>query len=233
MLRGSPCVGERSEGSSLASTDTSERDGGRGLLPHQREDTKSPGQWPYVVAVAEVVRRRLASNTLARRAPKRASGASEQGPDAARVPAVGIARCSSASTCRRMKGRRDPDRVVEPGRGIGEDPGWRESVIRRVRGTSREDREHAGPGRASREVASPAPGKGSLTMEGTSGRHAPRSFTSARERRPRLLSIEPTGASRANTSAARPTGEGPGRSARASGATGVSEAWSGGAPRVE
>lgn len=48
-----------------------------------------------------------------------------------------------------------------------------------------------------------------------------------------LSLILPTGAPRANTSASRPTGEGPGRSAAQGGATGVSEARSPRAPRVE
>lgn len=88
---------------------------------------------------------------------------------------------------RRAKGRRDPDRVVEPGRGFGEVPGWRESVTRRFV-FLREEGAGRGTGVNLARGSPPDPGKGSLTMEGTSGRHAPRSFTRARARRPRLLS---------------------------------------------
>jgi hypothetical protein len=57
---------------------TREKDGGRGLPPC--EDTKSSGLVARTsIVVAEVGRRRLASNKLGRRAPKRAAGSSEQG----------------------------------------------------------------------------------------------------------------------------------------------------------
>lgn len=73
-------------------------------------------------------------------------------------------------------------------------------------------------------------------MEGTSGRHAPRPFTGARARRPRLLphrSPNPTGAPRANTSASCPPREGAWALGGEVEATGVSEARSPRAPRVE
>jgi len=61
-----------------------EKEGDRGLRPC--EDCKEPGfSCPHVVvAVAEVVRRRLASNKLGIRAPKRAAGSSERGPSSER-----------------------------------------------------------------------------------------------------------------------------------------------------
>jgi hypothetical protein len=56
---------------------TREKDGGRGLPPC--EDTKSSGLVARTsIVVAEVGRRRLASNKLGTRAPKRAAGPSEQ-----------------------------------------------------------------------------------------------------------------------------------------------------------
>lgn len=61
-----------------------EKEGDRGLRPC--EDPEEPGfGCPHVVsAVAEVVRRRLASNKLGKRAPKRAAGSSERGSRSAR-----------------------------------------------------------------------------------------------------------------------------------------------------
>jgi len=58
---------------------TKEKDGGRGLPPC--EDPESSGLVARTsIVVAEVGRRRLASNKLGKRAPKRAAGSSERGP---------------------------------------------------------------------------------------------------------------------------------------------------------
>jgi hypothetical protein len=65
---------------------TKEKEGGRGLRPC--EDTKSSGLVARTsIVVAEVGRRRLASNKLGKRAPKRAAGSSEQGPSSSRSSA--------------------------------------------------------------------------------------------------------------------------------------------------
>ena len=50
--------------------------------------------------VAEVSRRRLVSNTLGKRAPKRAAGSSEQGPSSSRLSAG-----ETVGRCRSAKGR--------------------------------------------------------------------------------------------------------------------------------
>jgi len=61
----------------------SEPEGDRGLRPS--EDRQPGFGCPHVVeAVAKVVRRRLASNKLGKRAPKRAAGSSERGPSSNR-----------------------------------------------------------------------------------------------------------------------------------------------------
>jgi hypothetical protein len=54
------------------------KEGGRGLRPLRGSEESGFG-CPHVVVVAEVGRRRLASNKLGIRAPKRAAGSSEQG----------------------------------------------------------------------------------------------------------------------------------------------------------
>jgi len=120
-------------------------------------------------------------------ASEKRTGASERGPSTARASTVGIARCRPVGLRVLRKGEREPGRTVEPGCGTGEVPGWRESATRRFTGIERCSRV-VGPGWTSREAPPPDPGKGSLMMEGTSGRHVPRSFTRARSRRPRLLS---------------------------------------------
>jgi hypothetical protein len=80
-----------------------EKEGDRGLRPC--EDWKEPGfSCPHVVnAVAEVGRRRLVSNKLGKRAPKRAAGSSERGPSSERR--------SAGETVGRRVGRRDESRV--------------------------------------------------------------------------------------------------------------------------
>ena len=76
------------------------RDGGRGLLPRTRGHGEPRTKCPYVVAVAEVVRRRQVSNKLARNdslrstASEKRTSTSERGPSTARASAAGIARCS-------------------------------------------------------------------------------------------------------------------------------------------
>jgi len=61
----------------------SEKEGGQGLRPC--EDQELGFGCSYVAVVAEVGRRSLVSNTLGKRAPKRAAGSSERGPSPSRV----------------------------------------------------------------------------------------------------------------------------------------------------
>jgi hypothetical protein len=58
---------------------TSEKEEGLGLRPCEDERVRVPAL-AHRVSVAEVGRRRLASNKLGKRAPKRAAGSSERGP---------------------------------------------------------------------------------------------------------------------------------------------------------
>jgi hypothetical protein len=84
---------------------------------------RAQAKWPYVVAVAEVVRRRRVPNTLAQRPPKR--GTARVNTDLARGGRrQSTSQDVSLSEARpERKDERDPDRAVEPGRGIGEVPG--------------------------------------------------------------------------------------------------------------
>jgi hypothetical protein len=78
------------------------------------------------IAVAEVGRRRLASNKLGKRAPKRAAGSSEQGSSPSRS--------SVGDTIVGYVERNDASRVgltARNGRGPAQGSGWREIVIQR------------------------------------------------------------------------------------------------------
>jgi hypothetical protein len=87
----------------------------------------SSGWCPHVVhVVAEVGRRRQVSNKLTRQRSKKGGGASEQGPSAETSSAV--TRRGSLRAKRRFASRTAPVLRCR----IGEGPGWRESVIRRL-----------------------------------------------------------------------------------------------------
>jgi hypothetical protein len=123
-------------------------------------------------AVAEVDRRRLASNKLGKRAPKRAAGSSERGPSSERRP-VG-------ETIGRRVERNEKSRVGltgKHGRGPAPDPGWREIVIQRS-----SHRQKRWGGRGAGAVMATGSYEGSLSMEGIPDHHEASFFT---ERRPR------------------------------------------------
>jgi len=110
---------------------TKEKDGGRGLPPC--EVPKSSGLVARTsVVVAEVGRRRLASNKLGKRAPKRAAGSSERGSSFS-LSSVGE---TSGGDLR----RNDESRVGlhrHSGKGPAQGSGWREIVIQRSQHRSR------------------------------------------------------------------------------------------------
>jgi hypothetical protein len=123
-------------------------------------------------AVAEVDRRRLASNKLGKRAPKRAAGSSERGPSSERRP-VG-------ETTGWRAERNEKSRVGltgKHGRGPARDPGWREIVIQRS-----SHRQKRWGGRGAGAVMATGSYEGSLSMEGIPDHHEASFFT---ERRPR------------------------------------------------
>lgn len=172
----------------VAEPDASEP--GRRLRPPSTNarTRRAQAKWPYVVAVAEVVRRRRVSNTLAERPPKR--GTPRVNGDLARD---GLRQSAPQGVSLSEDGsgeRTNEIRTAPWNQGAGSVKS--QGDVRASRGGLRGPKGTAqvvGPGRAPRErTRPPDPGKGSLTMEGTSGRHAPRSFTRARARRPRLLS---------------------------------------------
>jgi hypothetical protein len=78
------------------------------------------------IVVAEVGRRRLASNKLGKRAPKKAAVSSEQGSSSSRS--------SAGETAGGHVARKDDSRVgltAKNGRGLAQGSGWREIVIQR------------------------------------------------------------------------------------------------------
>jgi hypothetical protein len=104
---------------------TEEKEGGRGLRPC--EDPKSSGLVARTsIVVAEVGRRRLASNKLGKRAPKRAAGSSEQGSSSSLS--------SLGETSGGDVGRNGQSHVGlhrHSGRGPAPGSGWREIAIQR------------------------------------------------------------------------------------------------------
>jgi len=81
---------------------TSEKEGGRGLRPCK--DQELGFGCSHVAVVAEVGRRRLVSNTLGKRAPKRAAGSSERRPS--------FSRLSVGETAGSFGERKDEDRRI-------------------------------------------------------------------------------------------------------------------------
>jgi hypothetical protein len=123
-------------------------------------------------AVAEVGRRRLASNKLGKRAPKRAAGSSERGPSAERR--------SAGETVGRRVARKVQSRVgltARDGRGPAQDPGWREIVIQRS-----SHRQKRCGGRGTGAVKATGSYEGSLPMEGIPDHHEASAFTRRRQR---------------------------------------------------
>jgi len=106
--------------------------------------------------VAEVVRRRLASNKLGKRAPKRAAGSSERGPSPRRKTAG-----QTVVRRRERKVRRGFGLTRVNGRAPDEDPGWRESAIQRS-----QHRPKGCGGRGTGAVTATGSREGSLPIEG-------------------------------------------------------------------
>jgi hypothetical protein len=104
------------------------RKGRRSRSPSLRGLNEPGFGCPHVVvaAVAEVGRRRLVSNKLGKRAPKRAAGSSERGPSTGR-------RSAGDTVGRRVerKDRRGSGLPAQVGRAPARGPGWRESAIQR------------------------------------------------------------------------------------------------------
>jgi len=110
---------------------------GEGVARQKRKEVEasvparieSSGSCSHVVfSVAEVGRRRLASNKLGTRAPKRAAGSSERGPSSVRRPAG-----ETVGRCIERREGRESDSPAKVGRGSAQGPGWRESAIQRSR----------------------------------------------------------------------------------------------------
>jgi hypothetical protein len=123
-------------------------------------------------AVAEVDRRRLVSNTLGKRAPKRAAGSSEQGPSSERR--------SVGETIGRRIARNEKSRTgltAKDGRGPARDPGCREIGIQRS-----SHRQKRWGGRGAGAVRATGSYEGSLSMEGIPDHHEASLFTGRRPR---------------------------------------------------
>jgi len=117
------------------------RQGRRSRPPSLRgsESPRSSGRTSCFVA--EVSRRRLASNKLGKRAPKRAAGSSERGPSPRRKTAG-----QTVVRHRERKVRRGFGLTRVNGRAPDEDPGWRESAIQRSQHRPKGGVAVAGPG---------------------------------------------------------------------------------------
>ena len=123
-------------------------------------------------AVAEVDRRRLVSNKLGKRAPKRAAGSSERGPSSSLLPA--------GDTVGRRGERNEESRVGltgKDGRGPARDPGCREIGIQRS-----SHRQKRWGGRGAGAVMATGSYEGSLSMEGIPDHHEASLFTGRRPR---------------------------------------------------
>jgi hypothetical protein len=123
-------------------------------------------------AVAEVDRRRLASNKLGKRAPKRAAGSSERGPSSSLNPA--------GETVGARVERNEESRVGltgKDGRGPARDPGCREIGIQRS-----SHRQKRWGGRGAGAVMATGSYEGSLSMEGIPDHHEASLFTGRRPR---------------------------------------------------
>lgn len=118
------------------------RDGGRGLLLEREETRARTVRARTSYAVAEVVRRRSGLEYARVSCPPK-RGAARVNRDLARSSA-GILERGRTWGVRRNE-RRDPDHAVEPGRGIGDVPGWRENTTQRFGHRASGDR-IAGPG---------------------------------------------------------------------------------------
>lgn len=125
MLRGSPRISTRHLPFGAVTREPDASEPGRRLRPPSTNarTRRAQAKWPYVVAVAEVVRRRRVPNTLAQRPPKRGTARVNEDLARGRAPAVSTARCALSEVDPERKDEREPDRAVEPGRGIGEVPG--------------------------------------------------------------------------------------------------------------
>jgi len=103
---------------------------GRRSRPPSQQGSREPGfGCPHVVyVVAEVGRRHRVSNTLVKRASKKAAGASEQKPSLVSV--------SAGETAGVVSGRKERRRSWSLARNAGwarqTGPGWREIVIQRL-----------------------------------------------------------------------------------------------------
>ena len=123
-------------------------------------------------AVAEVDKRRLVSNKLGKRAPKRAAGSSERGPSSERR--------SGGDTPGRRVERNEESRVDltgKDGRGSARDPGCREIGIQRS-----SHRQKRWGGRGAGAVMATGSYEGSLSMEGIPDHHEASLFTGRRPR---------------------------------------------------
>ena len=129
-------------------------------------------------AVAEVDRRRLASNKLGKRAPKRAAGSSERGPSSSLEPA--------GETVGARVQRNEESRVGltgKDGRGPARDPGCREIGIQRS-----SHRQKRWGGRGAGAVMATGSYEGSLSTEDIPDHHEASLFTGRRPRWSRRLS---------------------------------------------
>jgi hypothetical protein len=156
---------------------------------------KSPGLVARTSnAVAEVGRRRLVSNKLGIRAPKRAAGSSERGPSSERG--------SAGETVGRHIERSVSSRIgltAKDGRAPEEDPGWREIVIQRF-----SHRQKRCEGRGTGAVMATGSYEGPLPIEGIPDHHEAQTFTSRCQRWSRRSPHSPT---RTNPSKRRTYGE--------------------------